>query len=91
MKFILSSTSGRIYDIPTTTETITKVVKDRRGNEWNVERTENICEVNSIEDLMNMVDEINKETGKDYGRIIVSRSWSNEGYWEMEIYDEYRE
>lgn len=95
MKFILTSTTGRMYDIPTTTETITKHLKDRWGNERYVDRTVDICEVNSIEDLMNMVDSINNELGSDERNhidgIIVNRSWFKEDYWELEIYDGYRE
>lgn len=88
-----------MYDIPTTTETITKVVKDRWGNERCVERISNVCEVKSIKDLMNMVDKVNNEIDNEKGYdkqyhidgIIFGRSWFNEDYWELEIYDGYRE
>lgn len=99
MKFILTSTSGRMYDIPTTEETIVRVVTDRWGNERNVERISNICEVNSIEDLMNMVDKVNNEIDNEKGYdkryhidgIIFGRCWFSEDEWELEIYDGYRE
>lgn len=89
MKFILTSTSGDKYDIPTTKETIkTKVILATRKT-LEQEHIVDICEVNTLEELMDMVDLARKENGR--GEIVVSRSWLNENYGELEIYDAYRE
>jgi hypothetical protein len=89
MKFILTSTSGDKYDIPTTIETIKTKVMFLSGYIKEIEKIVDVCEVNSIEELMDMVDKVRKQN--DDGEIIVGRSRLNEEYGEMEIYDAYRE
>ena len=90
MKFIITSTSEKKYDCLKTHEERIK---------WEFTPTHpheddfDVLEIDSIDRLLLLIDELKEQEDSDthIGGVIIDRWWRNQNYWEIEIYDGYRE